>query len=80
MSRNSTQPVDLAKEEWRDVVGYEGYYQVSNYGRVKSLERTRWVKYPTAKCHVPEKLLSLVTGSGKHIGTNLWKDGQGKQP
>ncbi|WP_277030253.1 NUMOD4 domain-containing protein [Turicimonas muris] len=26
-------------EEWRDVVGYEGLYQVSNLGRVKSLEK-----------------------------------------
>lgn len=26
-------------EEWRDVVGYEGLYQVSSLGRVKSLER-----------------------------------------
>ena len=26
-------------EIWKDVVGYEGLYQVSNYGRVKSLER-----------------------------------------
>ena len=26
-------------EEWRDVVGYEGLYQVSDQGRVKSLER-----------------------------------------
>lgn len=28
-------------EEWRDIVGYEGIYQVSNIGRVKSLERVR---------------------------------------
>ena len=28
------------KEEWRDIKGYEGFYQVSNMGRVKSLERT----------------------------------------
>lgn len=27
------------KEEWKDVVGYEGIYQVSNYGNVKSLAR-----------------------------------------
>lgn len=27
------------KEEWRDVVGYEGYYEVSNLGRVRSVER-----------------------------------------
>lgn len=26
-------------EEWRDIKGYEGLYQVSNEGRVKSLER-----------------------------------------
>lgn len=27
-----------SKEEWRDVVGYEGLYQVSNLGRVKCVE------------------------------------------
>jgi len=27
-------------EEWRDIMGYEGYYQVSNHGRVRSLDRT----------------------------------------
>ena len=25
------------KEEWRDVVGYEGYYQVSNLGNIKRM-------------------------------------------
>lgn len=27
------------QEIWKDVVGYEGYYQVSNLGNVKSCER-----------------------------------------
>lgn len=31
--------MDLQKEIWRDVDGYEGKYQVSNFGRVKSLAR-----------------------------------------
>jgi len=26
-------------EEWRDVVGYEDFYQVSSYGKVRSLDR-----------------------------------------
>lgn len=26
-------------EEWRPVVGYEGYYEVSSWGRVRSLDR-----------------------------------------
>ena len=27
------------KEEWRDVVGYEGLYEVSNTGKIKIIER-----------------------------------------
>lgn len=33
---------DLPGEEWRDILGYEGCYQVSNMGRVKSLTRKVW--------------------------------------
>ncbi|UXO94080.1 HNH endonuclease [Pseudanabaena phage Pan5] len=31
----------MENEIWKDVPGYEGMYQVSNYGRVKSLYRKR---------------------------------------
>ena len=27
------------EEEWKDVVGYEGFYQVSNFGRVRSMDK-----------------------------------------
>ena len=27
-------------EEWKDIVGFEGIYQVSNIGRIKTCERT----------------------------------------
>ena len=30
---------DLSNEIWLDVIGYDGYYQISNMGRLKSLER-----------------------------------------
>lgn len=41
-------------EEWKDIKGYEGLYQVSNEGRVKSLERivikkNRYGKYSQFK-------------------------------
>ena len=29
----------MEKEVFKDVIGYEGLYQVSNYGNVKSLKR-----------------------------------------
>lgn len=30
---------DIKGEEWRDIPGYDGIYQASNYGRIKSVER-----------------------------------------
>lgn len=30
---------NLLNEQWKDIEDYEGLYQISNYGRVKSLER-----------------------------------------
>lgn len=30
---------DLDNEIWKDIQGYEGYYQISNMGRVKGLDR-----------------------------------------
>ena len=32
-------------EVWKDIIGYEGKYQISNYGRVKSLERLVWNRF-----------------------------------
>lgn len=31
--------INSTEEVWKDISGYEGYYQVSNLGRIKSLER-----------------------------------------
>lgn len=33
------------KEIWKDIAGYEGKYQVSNLGRVRSLDRYSWNGY-----------------------------------
>ena len=55
------------QEIWKDIEGYEGLYQVSNKGRVKSLKRkicsnSNNHKYNT----LSEKLLKLSDG-GKYI-------------
>ena len=56
-------------EEWRDVVGYEGLYQVSSEGRVKSLARTCNTK-GGSKRTVKERILkpSVVYGGYLMIG------------
>ena len=42
-------------EIYKDIAGYEGYYQISNYGNVKSLKRK--VNSPYATRTVNEKIL-----------------------
>lgn len=29
-------------EEWRNIIGFEGLYQVSNLGRLRSVDRKIW--------------------------------------
>ena len=37
-------------EEWKDIAGYIGYYQVSNLNRIKSLERMVMSKAGSMSC------------------------------
>lgn len=43
---------DLPGEEWKDIEGFEGLYQISNYGRVKSLSRL--TKFYSKERYIPE--------------------------
>lgn len=58
-------------EEWRPVVGYEGLYEVSSYGRVRSLpNRGTPGKYNNGKIKIPQK-------RGRYLYVRLCKDGKG---
>ena len=61
----------LPDEEWRDVVGYEGLYQVSNLGRVKSLSR-RIVYKDGREYNYPSKVLKNQKISTGYIGVMLY--------
>ena len=63
-------------EEWRDVVGYEGLYQVSNTGKVKSLERTVWNKGKGCYRTVPERILKADKEGSGYYQVWLSKDGK----
>lgn len=60
-------------EIWKDIKGYEGLYQVSNLGRVKSLTRT--YKCSRIKEHIVEPHIEKVSGYYKFV---LWKQGKFK--
>lgn len=62
------------EEVWKDIPGYEGSYQVSNLGRVKSLPRVVQIPgYGTRT--LSEKMLRLSRCTSGHLYVNLRKDG-----
>ena len=64
-------------EVWKDVVGFEKYYQVSNLGRVKALEVTRIDSLGRKTTYKDRIFTTSVVGwdGVKHIG----KDKEGKK-
>lgn len=53
------------KEIWKDIPNYEGLYQISNLGRVKSLSR---------KWSPRETVLKAEGKSEEYLHVSLWKD------
>ena len=63
------------KEIWKDIEGYKGLYQISNLGRVKSLER-KATKYDGIRT-VRERFLKL-NENDDYYRVKLFKDGKKK--
>ena len=67
-------------EEWRPVVGFEGLYEVSSYGQVRSLDR--WVdqaagpRRTIARRFYPGRLLSPNTVGNGYLQVSLCRDGR----
>ena len=63
-------------EVWKDVIGYEGYYQISNYGLVKSLDRVVDKNIGQKKLLKSRLLKQGIDKDGyKHV--ILYKNGRG---
>lgn len=64
------------KEEWRDIKNYEGYYQVSSLGEVRSLNRL--IKTGTGyRTKRGQKINGVISNRG-YVNQRLWKDGKMK--
>lgn len=68
-------PIPFDQELWKDIKGFEGFYQVSNRGRVKSLSRIV-VGGPNNSItkRIPETILKPADAKGYHK-VKLSKDG-----
>lgn len=62
-------------EEWRAVADYEGMYEVSSLGRVRSLDRYR-VGDHGARTRVAGRILSQRSGNSGYLTVWLSKDAQ----
>lgn len=62
-------------EEWRDVVGYEGIYQVSNLGHIKSLDRMVNSSYGS-KMVIKGRMISPIDNGKGYKCVSLCKDGK----
>jgi hypothetical protein len=66
----------LLNEKFRNVEGFEGHYQISNYGRVKSLKRslTQYNGYGYFSHSYKERILSLCRHKQGYLMVNLTKE------
>ena len=62
------------KEIWKPVVGYEGFYEVSNIGKVRSLARIVECN-DGRKRKIKDRILKGSSYSGGYSGVTLHKDG-----
>lgn len=69
--------IDSSRPEvWCNITGYPGY-QVSSWGRVKSLPRV--VYRGSTPVHTPGRILSQSCMSGHYLNVVLYRQGQSKQ-
>lgn len=71
----------VQEEIWKDIEGFEGYYQVSNLGRVKRLERTAVRgngKSENAVFYIPERIKEPQVQTQGYLHVALYKDGKYK--
>ncbi|UTH14748.1 NUMOD4 domain-containing protein [Macrococcus equipercicus] len=61
-------------ETWKDVVGYEGIYEVSDYGRVRTKEgkQTHSVRHGVRTWK--PRILKEKNPKGRDVRVSLWKD------
>ena len=74
--------MDIVNEVWKDITGYEGFYQVSNFGRVKGCDRITDVPkgkyYDAYKRHCKSRIMILALNEGGYLGIRLTRNSQPK--
>lgn len=67
--------MEFEKEEWRAVLGFEGKYEASSMGRIRSIDRV--VQCPTGPQRWPGKILKPFMDTSGYLYVNLALGGAG---
>ena len=65
-------------EEWEDIKEYKGLYEISTFGRAKSLDRKFWIKPNNSFGIKKERILKLSVGTDGYFTVGLSKNGKVK--
>lgn len=64
----------MNEEIWKDIKNYEGYYQVSTFGRIRGLDRL--IVRSDGRSYLRKgKILTLILNKDGYLNTKLSKDG-----
>jgi len=62
MKRGHVDIIDKEGEVWKDVIGYEGYYKISNFGRIMTVRRIENItKFGKATTMIINQRLGAIT-------------------
>ena len=67
----------VCQEEWKDIPNYEGLYQASDLGRIKSL--SRYVNNSYGLYLIKDRILAQAK-SKYYLSVNLWDERKNTEP
>ena len=64
-------------QEWRDIPGWEGYYQVADDGRIRSVDRV--TKRPQGDLPIKGRAIRPAKNKAGHLWFNVCREGRRKK-
>lgn len=74
----NTNLTNLPNEQWKDIKGFEGLYQVSNMGRIKALRKEVPIPNTSGKVRIYEEHIMKCQLDKGYVKTQLYKNGKKK--
>lgn len=71
--KNKESPINIYKDDWKDIKGFEGLYKINSNGDIKSLSRIVKCKDGTLK-PIKERIVKVGNNGSGYLFVYLWKN------